>query len=108
MLWQRMNIPAGAVVLQVEELITTSGTFKEVRRAIQEGNPEIVTFVPVIGALVHRPEKLPMEYGGLKVIALIEREVHSFQPTPTECPFCGVGSKRLRPKKNWDELTGKR
>jgi len=103
MLWQRITIPEGSVVLQVEELITTSGTFHEVRRAIQEGNSEAVNFVPVIGALVHRPETLSVKYGDLKVVALIEREIKNWNPA--DCPLCRVGSPRLRPKKNWAQLT---
>ena len=104
MLWQRMTIPAGATVLQVEELITTSGTFKEVRRAVEEGNQEPVKFLPTIGALVHRPPELPADYGEQKVVALIEKEVWAVEPS--ECGLCKVGSLRYRPKTNWQKLTG--
>jgi len=106
MVWRRMKIPKRANVLQIEELITTSGTFKEVRRAIEEGNPEPVNFLPVVGALIHRPPKLPADYGDRKVVALIEREVWAVEQS--ECPLCNAGSKRLRPKTNWEELTGKK
>lgn len=105
MVWRRMTIPAGAKVLQAEELITTSGTFQEVRRAIEEGNSEPVTFIPIIGALVHRPPNLPINYDGRRVIALIEKKVRAFDPK--DCPFCNVGSPRYRPKTHWKELTGK-
>ena len=74
MVWRRMAIPKGANILQIEELITTSGTFKEVQRAVVAGNPEPVNFLPVVGTLVHRPAKLPADYGDLKVIALIDKE----------------------------------
>ncbi len=103
--WRRMAIPKDSTVLQVEELITTSGTFKEVRQAIQEGNAEPVNFLPVVGDLVHRPPKLPADYGDLKVIALIEREVWAVDPS--ECDLCKAGSVRYRPKTHWKELTGK-
>ncbi len=106
MIWQRMTIPAGSQVLQIEELITTSGTFKEVRRAIEEGNSEPVTFISTVGALVHRPQKLPMEYDGRKVVALVEKEIQAFDPKAKECPYCNVGSPRYRPKTHWLELTG--
>jgi orotate phosphoribosyltransferase len=105
MLWRRMTIPAGSKVLQVEELITTSGTFQEVRRAVEEGNSEPVTFIPTVGTLVHRPPKLPIEYDGRKVVALVEKEIRAFDPK--ECPYCKVGSPRYRPKTHWRELTGK-
>lgn len=106
MLWRRMQIPAGAKVLQIEELITTSHTFREVRRAIEEGNTEPVEFLPVVGALVHRPRKLPADYGDVRVAALLEKEVWAVEPEV--CPLCKAGSRRLRPKSNWAELTGKR
>lgn len=104
MAWRRITIPKDANVLQVEELITTSGTFKEVRRAVEEGNPEPVNFLPVVGALIHRPPKLSADYGDRKVIALIEKEVWAVDPP---CDLCKKGSKRLRPKTHWKELTGK-
>ncbi|MDO8686921.1 MAG: hypothetical protein Q7K11_01800 [Candidatus Berkelbacteria bacterium] len=106
MFWQRMQIPAGSNVLQIEELITTSGTFREVRRAVIEGNGEPVNFLPLVGALVHRPSKLPADYGLIKVVALIEKEVWAVEPE--DCLLCAGGSARYRPKSHWAELTGKR
>lgn len=106
MVWRRMSIPANSWVLQVEELITTSGTFREVRRAIEEGNGEPVNFLPFVAALVHRPPKLPADYGDIKVIALLEKEI--WVSDPKECPLCQAGSVRLGPKTHWAELTGKK
>lgn len=106
MVWRRMNIPAGAKVLQVEELITTSGTFQEVRRAVEEDNAiKPVNFIPIVGALVHRPAKLPIEYDGRRVVTVIEKVIRNFDPK--DCPYCAVGSPRYRPKMHWKELTGK-
>ncbi len=104
MLWRRRTIPAGSIVLQVEELITTSNTFQEVRRAVNEGNSETVTFLPEVGTLIHRPPKLPADYGNIKVIALVEKEVWSVNPE--ECSLCKAGSKKYKPKTHWGELTG--
>jgi orotate phosphoribosyltransferase len=106
MFWRRVTIPAGSKVLQVEELITTSGTFREVRRAIEEGNGEPVEFLPLVGCLVHRPPKLPADYGDRQVIALIEKEVWAVKPE--DCSLCKAGSIRYRPKSHWAELTGKK
>ena len=65
MLWDREAIPEGETVLQIEELITTSLTLINVQEAIIEGNPCPVNFLPFIGTLIHRPDKLPVhEYGG--------------------------------------------
>ncbi len=109
-IWQRMAIPAGVHVLQVEELVTTSGTFQEVERAVNEGNKETVSFWSPVGVLVHRPPKLPAvyegKYGGRQVVALIEKEIRVYKPE--ECPYCAAGSPRYRPKTHWAELTGKK
>lgn len=105
MVWRRWNIPEGSTVLQVEDLITTGQTFSEVRRAIEDGNEGKVKFLPIIGAIVHRPSKLPADYGGIKIVSLIEEEVWAIDPK--DCPLCKAGSPRLRPKPHWRELTGK-
>ncbi len=105
MVWRRMAISKGETVISIEELITTAGTFREVRRAVVEGNPNPVDFLPVVGTLVHRPPKLPADYGDIKVIPLIEEKVWAVKPE--ECPLCKAGSQRLRPKTHWKELTGK-
>ncbi len=105
MLWRRVTIPKGATILQIEELITTSGTFREVRRAIQEGNSETVNFLPIVGTIIHRPPKLPVDYQNVKVVALVEKEIWAINPE--DCPLCRAGSKRYRPKTNWNKLTKK-
>ena len=106
MVWRRIAIPGGDRVLQIEELITTSNTFKEVRRAIETGNGEPVEFLSIVGALVHRPPKLPVDYNGRKVSALIEREVWAVDQEG--CQLCKDGSIRYSPKTHWAELTGKK
>jgi len=105
MLWQRMQIPKDAIVLQVEELITTSGTFKEVRWAVEKGNYESIKWLPVVGTLVHRPPKLPVNYDGIEIVSLIETEVWAVEQS--ECKLCKIGSPRYLPKSNWKKLTGK-
>ena len=104
---ERFTMPQGCSVIQAEELITTAGTFWEVRRAIKEaGHQPPVCFADTVVALVHRPPKLPVEYpDGIKVVALIEKEVWAVKPE--ECPLCQAGSKRVKPKTHWAELTGK-
>jgi len=104
-IWRRMTIPTGASVLQIEELITTSGTFREVHRAVDEGNAEPVNWLPIVGTLVHRPPELPIDYGDKRVVALIEKGVWAVEPKV--CPLCKAGSQRLRPKAHWKELTGR-
>ena len=105
MVWRRRTIPEGAVVLQIEELVTTSNTFREVERAIREGNKYPVDIISTVGVLVHRPPKLPTDYGDRKVVALVEKEVWAVDSS--ECSLCKAGSERVRPKANWEKLTGK-
>lgn len=106
MIWRRRVLPKGSVILQIEELITTSKTFKEVRRAVGEGNPEEVKFMNVVGTLVHRPPELPVNYDdGVEVVSLIERKIWAVEQK--DCSLCKAGSYRLRPKTNWAELTRK-
>ena len=99
---KRFKIPKGAVVLQIEELITTLETTRKVTNAILY-NP--VDFVRdengkiIVGTIVHRPEKLPVTYKSYKVIPLIEIEIHNWDPK--KCPLCRGGSKALKPKENW-------
>jgi orotate phosphoribosyltransferase len=108
MLWSRRIIPAGETVLQIEELITTSKTTNAVQRAVDFENKEPVNWLPFIGALVHRPDHLPLShYGNRLVIPLIEKEVWAVDQK--DCPLCAAGSRRYKPKqdKNWQILTGK-
>jgi hypothetical protein len=104
-LWNRTQIDPDQIVLQVEELTTTSKTLNAVFKAVNEGNATPVNWLPCVAILVHRPPKLPVtHYGDRQVIALIEKEIWAVDPA--ECPLCATGSKRLRPKQNWAELTG--
>ena len=105
MLWDRIAIPEGANVLQIEELTTTAKTLNAVQEAVDRGNPYPVNWLPYIGILVHRPPSLVTHYGDREVIALIEKKVWAV--TQDECPLCEAGSKRVRPKTHWEELTGK-
>jgi orotate phosphoribosyltransferase len=106
MLWPRLKIPEGSNVLQIEELITTFGTVNEVRQAVEAGNGTSVNFLPVVGTIVHRPPKLPADYGARRVISLIEKEVWAVEQK--DCPLCKAGSLRYRAKTHWAELTGKK
>ena len=107
MLWNRVVIPEGATVLQIEELTTTSKTLNAVKEAVDSGNPNPVNWLPYIGIFVHRPPKLPVDsYGNRRVISLIETEVWAV--LPEECSLCKAGSIRYRPKTHWKELTGKK
>lgn len=104
-LWRRQIIPAGANVIQIEELITTTQTLEAVRTAVMEGNSERVNFLDIVGVCVWRPGKL-LQPEGKEIISLIATEIQNFDPKV--CPYCAVGSKRYKPKTHWAELTGKK
>ena len=105
MVWNRLAIPGHAEVLQCEELITTLGTTMEVRRAVDEGNPEPVRWLPTVATAVYRPTDLWMDHDDIGIVYLVGRQVQSWKPE--ECPLCVNGSPRLRPKQHWTELTCK-
>ena len=100
---KRFEIPDGAKILQVEELITTMKTTRQVTNAIIEKNKS-VEFVKdengkiVVLTLVHRPEKLPIEYPDYRILPLVELEIHNWDAK--NCPLCKAGSRALKPKEN--------
>ena len=97
--------PAGSVLLQIEELVTTWDSGAATALAVKEGNPNPVTFYPLVGVLIWRPpvmdtRKLP---DGREIVAFIEKLVGAYEPA--ECLMCEEGSKAVLPKSNWAELT---
>jgi len=104
---KRFDIPSGAKVLQVEELITTMKTTRQVTNAILKSSKD-VEFVRdrdgriVVLTLVHRPEKLPVKYPDYRILPLIELEIHNWDSK--DCPLCKAGSRALKPKPNWKEF----
>lgn len=101
--WKRFAINPGEAVLQMEELMTTAGTMLEVREGIRAGSTNPVTFVPVVGVLVHRSGVNEIE--GAPVVFLAHYDIAVWEPDT--CPLCAAGSERIRPKQNWAKLTGK-
>lgn len=102
-LWKRFTVKQNEVVLQVEDLITTSGTFLAVRQGIRQGNEYPVLFAPFVLAVVHRSEVNEIE--GSPILYLAHYDIATWDPS--DCPLCAQGSKALRPKQHWRELTGK-
>jgi len=102
--WKRFKIKEGDVALQVEELMTTSDTFLRVREGIRRGNGSPVTFAPVAGVLIHRSSVQQIE--DTVIVPFAHYDIRVWDG-PDVCPLCKAGSKRLRPKQNWAELTRK-
>lgn len=100
-------ILADSVLLQVEELITTSGSCEATKNAIVVGNPFPITFSQFVGVLVHRSPKIIRTLSdGRVIVPFIEKQVDAWDPS--DCPWCKQGSEPLRPKgENWAKLTAK-
>lgn len=103
--WKRFTIKSGEVILQVEDLMTTTLTMLAVRQGIREANSvQPVAFAPVVSTLVHRSKVYEIE--GSPVVYLVHYDMDDWDPG--DCPLCKAGSERLRPKQNWGRLTGKK
>ncbi len=98
-LWKRFVIEPGEVVLQVEELMTTSGTLAAVRQGIRQGNPHLfaVTFAPVAAVLVHRSDVYEIEGHQLSRSCTmtsrcgIRPSARSARPVPNACGPSRIG-----------------
>lgn len=102
-LWKRFEIGPEEVVLQVEELITTTGTLDAVRRGVVDFHTDYpIHFAPVVATLVNRSGL--SEYADLPIISLLRPKINTWNPE--ECPLCQGGSEAIRPKDNWARLTG--
>lgn len=102
-MWKRFEIKPNEVVLQVEELVTTTSTLQAVREGIRAGNPSPVNFYPMVLTLVHRSDTRTFDHGPIGY--LVHFDIQTWDPA--DCPLCAQGSKRLKPKHNWAELTGR-
>jgi orotate phosphoribosyltransferase len=104
------ELPEGAEILRVEELITTMGTTQGVAQAILERKSDAnnVVILPLVGTVILRPNDLNPEdvYEGVKVVALVRKAVQNWDLKKGQaCPYCAVGSKKVKPKANWKLLT---
>jgi orotate phosphoribosyltransferase len=96
----RFSIHAGAKVLAVEDVISTGGSTLKTIEALRRC--DAVQVLPYVVCLVNRSGM--EEIGGFQIRALITPSIHTWKPE--ECPLCKQGSKALRPKEHWKELTG--
>ncbi|MBI4132723.1 MAG: hypothetical protein HY473_01315 [Candidatus Sungbacteria bacterium] len=97
-LW-RTEIPAGAVVLRCEDVISTRGTVRDVERAIVEKNPEPVTVLSDVATIVcHSGSGID----DIDITWLATTRVKIWHQD--ECPLCRDRSPRLPPKENWEKF----
>ena len=100
-LWKRFVVQPTEGILQVEEIVTTHLTMDAVRQGIVDGNPYDPLFTPFVMTLVNRSGS--DDFHGFPILSLASYDINSWEPA--DCPLCNQGSKRLKPKANWDELT---
>lgn len=99
--WKRETIGHNELVLQAEELVSTTTTLERVHDGIVIGNANPVRFADISICLVHRSPDY--QFAGKPIVYLFHYDIHQWKPE--ECPLCAGGSKRLRPKQHWAELT---
>ena len=99
--WKREVIGSDELVLHVEELVSTTSTLEQVHDGIIEGNANPVRFAGASLCLVHRSPDY--QFAGNPIDYLYHYDIETW--APEECPLCAAGSKRLRPKQHWAELT---
>ncbi len=99
--WKRFTIQPEESVLQVEELITTTGTLQAVREGIRQAHPYPINFAPVVATLIHRSDQY--EFQGSPIIYLRHLDINTWEVD--KCPLCAQGSAAIRPKENWALLT---
>jgi len=99
--WKRFQIGTAETVLQVEELVTTTQTLQDVRFGLRAAHPQPVTFYPVALTLVNRSNVQAIE--DTPIVSFANYDIKKWKPE--DCPLCKAGSKRLRPKQHWAELT---
>jgi orotate phosphoribosyltransferase len=89
----------GSSILLVEDVVTTGNTTRKTVQALQASG---ATILPYVLAIVNRSGE--DEIDGRKIISSVILNLDTFYPA--DCPYCKAGSKVLRPKENWAELTG--
>lgn len=99
--WTGPTIGPDDWVLQIEDVKTTGGTIEATRDAIQAAHEYPILFLPVVPLLIDR--STTPETDDRVILPLVRFDIWSLPPA--ECPLCAQGSKRLKPKANWAELT---
>jgi len=101
----RFEIPKGARVLQVEELITSIKTTRDVRNAVLKVDPSI-NFVEhknrkIVFTIVYRPSEVKNKREDYKIFSLCQKLIQSWKAE--DCPLCKKGSNVVKPKSNWSK-----
>lgn len=94
----RFTIPEGSTALIVEDAITTGGS---VQKTVDELLKHGVTVLPFVCVVIDWSGGTAFK--DRTIVPLISQKMNVWEAD--ECPLCKAGSKALRPKTNWDELT---
>jgi orotate phosphoribosyltransferase len=89
---------ATELVVACEDVFTTGGSL---RTLLNEVRIKGATLAPYALVLVNRNGDT--EFEGLQIISLITKKSNVW--APADCPLCAAGSRPVRPKQNWLELT---
>ena len=96
---KRFSIESAERILPVEDVISTGDTtLKTIAELKQKG----AIIHPVVIVLVNRSGKEYLDQ--YKIISLIDHPMPMWKAE--DCPLCQQGSEEIRPKCNWDKLTG--
>ncbi len=96
---KRFSLEAESTALVVEDVMTTGITTKKTINELE--NRIKIEVLPVIGVLVNRSGSKML--GKRCIISLIEHPMPIWEES--DCHLCKGGSKAIRPKEHWDELT---
>ena len=97
----RFEVAPKQWVLVVEDVISTGGSTLKTIEAIETSTSGQASICSFIVCLVNRSGKTHL--GPHKIRSLITPDIHTWKPE--ECPLCKKGSKAVRPKSHWKELT---
>ncbi|KKR08141.1 MAG: Orotate phosphoribosyltransferase [Parcubacteria group bacterium GW2011_GWC2_39_14] len=97
---KRFSFKSGTYILVCEDVMTTGGTTLETIAALEAAGGNVLGDIAV---LVNRSGKSTLNGRGL--IALVDRELPTWDPAKEICPLCAGGSEVVRPKAYWGALT---
>jgi len=95
---ERFSIKPGTNVVVVEDVMTTGDTTLKTIKELEELRAFVL---PEIGVLVNRSGTKELE--GRNIVSLIDHPMPEWKEK--NCPLCKAGSKAVRPKEHWEELT---
>jgi orotate phosphoribosyltransferase len=97
---KRFEVPSGATILLVEDVISTGGSTLKTVEGIRRATSSKVRFLPFLLSLVNRSGQDCL--GDWEIRSLLALRVQTW--AAQECPLCRQGSPALRPKGQWERL----